>query len=237
MAFKVNEFKGAIKNPAQAHRFEMFVYPPAGMGGYKSPYGETYKDLRYKIEATELPGRSVRAIDHSHYGPIQKVATGVQYQDFTASVIVSEDLREVRMFNHWLDLIVGDHRVREGNSSARYFDVNFFDNYKSRIQIQQFSADGMLMSFVEMLDAYPILISPVALSWASQEIIKLNVTFTYRYFIDRTNEGNVPTRRIVDQFDQVDLRRVAQGITQRDNEIINPGARSLSGLADGDAAA
>ena len=64
--------------------------------------------------------------------------------------------------------------------------VGYYDEYANRrIEIRTFDEGGRRRSKHLFTEAYPIGIAPVALSWADESIIRLNVTFAYRdYRID-----------------------------------------------------
>ena len=180
MAFRVEEFRASFNKPARTNSFEVLILPK---NIDTPPY--RFDDLRFRIESTELPGRATTAIDHSYYGPVQKLAGGAVYTDLTMTVLLSEDYKEAEYFYTWTDTIVGNHRRNPrfaGPASSRGFNVNYLDNYTNNVIIRVFNELGSVKRTVTLVDAYPTLTSPVNLSWNNNEIARMNVTMTFRYW-------------------------------------------------------
>lgn len=180
MSFHVTEFTANFTRPAKLNNFEVVISGPQELG--------RNEELRFKIENAEFPGRTVNAVDHSHYGPIQKVATGSVYADTQFSVLLSDDYNEAEYFNRWMDIIMGNHRNSFGGagpSTSQTFNVAYFRDYAKIATIRGFDEQGTLKREVSLIDCYPILVSPVNLNWNSNEIARLNVTMHYRYWKDQ----------------------------------------------------
>lgn len=178
MGFNVNEFKANYNFPARADKFEMLITSPLALNGTTNPIG-----LNLKIEATELPGRSAMTSDHKHYGAVRKIPYNVNYLDLSATVLVSEDYREVEYFNAWQDLVVGSHR-NYNVAYSDFFNVGYYDDFVSpSVQIRVFDQNNPTPRKVyELVEAYPLTVNPISLAWASQDVVKLQVQFAYRYY-------------------------------------------------------
>ena len=181
MAFSPSQMVANFKEPAKAHNFEVAITSPI-----YSPYQDG--EMRFKCESIEFPGRSAITTDYRLYGTLQKVAYNTIYQDLTMSVLVSSDYNEVEYFNGWFDKVVGSHRTNNfeapGPTSSLGFDVNYYDEYKSFVNILAYDQTGNVVRNCKLLDAYPLIVNPIALNWNSNEIVRLNVTMTYRYWKD-----------------------------------------------------
>ena len=151
--------------------------------------------MAFRIEATELPGRSVQTIDDRYHGVVRKIGYNAQYMEIGIGVICSEDLREKEFFDVWQDIIVGTHR--SGGLEARYdnqFNVGYYDDYICSVDIIQFNRQTQNPIYtIKLEEAYPLSVSPMAVSWSDSEIHKLSVQFAYRYYTH--NLTNVPTRQ------------------------------------------
>tara|TARA_B100002019_G_scaffold292221_1_gene314676 strand:- start:228 stop:968 length:741 start_codon:yes stop_codon:yes gene_type:complete len=181
MVFSPEQFKSNLQAPAKTSNFEVRVTSPV-----YSTFAE--RDMSFKIESVEFPGRSAATADYRLYGTLQKVAYNTIYQDLTMSVIVSSDYKEVEYWNGWFDEVVGTHRTNNytasGAASSFGFDVNYLNDYASKVNIVAFDDYGNETRNCELIDAYPIIVNPIALNWNSTEIVRLNVTMTYRYWKD-----------------------------------------------------
>ncbi len=194
---------------AKTSHFE--VYVNAGNVGGDS---KVERDLAFRIESVDLPGRNLLFTDHKfgNIGPINKIPNGGQtYTDVTMSIICSEDLREKEYFEWWQEQMV-NHGAFEGKpftdnsgtlkiaktpqqlelaaDEAEFHDnnvlspwhVRYFNHYVGSVDIRQYGAAGDLRSVHTLREAYPIFIAPIAMNWADDNVIKLQVTFAYRNY-------------------------------------------------------
>ena len=182
MTFNVNNLVSSINKTgvAKSSHFEVQITGVGDTGDEEL--------LMARADTAEIPGRSLMTADHKflNYGPMSKVPYGGQvYTDLTISFIVSEDLREKEYFEYWQDRIVNTGAFDEGGG-GRYvmskFNTKYFDEYLGTIVVRQYGSSGDLRSIYTLQEAYPLIINPITLSWGSDEITKLSVTFTYRNY-------------------------------------------------------
>jgi len=131
-------------------------------------------EMMFRADAAELPGRTISTNDYRIYGPIRKIAYAATYTDTTVSILCSRDLREKHYFEGWHDRIV--------NSKGKSHNLGYYDDYaKNRnLEVRTFDETGTLTTRHIFNEAYPIGVAPIAVSWASDDLIKLNVTFAFR---------------------------------------------------------
>ena len=110
----ISDFKSQMTTPAMTTQFDVVINLPQAVRSYILENFEDGIDvdraiegLRFKIEAAELPGRSIATSDHKFYGPINKIPYSSTYIDTTFTVINSLDYAETRVFQLWQDYIVG----------------------------------------------------------------------------------------------------------------------------------
>ena len=201
MPFNVNDIVSSINTSgiAKASHFDIFIH---GAGD-----AETERDMQYRADATELPGRGISTVEHSfnNYGPINKVAYGQTYGDISVSFLLSEDIREKEYFEIWQDQMVntgafnpsGNARTRAVNNS---FNVRYFDNYARTIVIRQYGSTGELRSIHTLNEAYPIVINPIAMAWGEEAPLRMNVTFAYKNYTCVFNKQNQSSKGIGGSF-------------------------------------
>lgn len=197
MSFNVNTFKSNLSGDAsngvskQSH-YEMYLFTPQNIllsdNGRKSS-GEV---LRFKIEQTELPGRSIITSDYKQhgFGLTSKIGYGVIYPDISVTMVCDKQLNEKRLFHSWQSMIVGNHSRQQ---DVKYFSsIGYYNNYVSGIVIVQYDQEGNPTYTLGLQEAYPIIINSLPLSWGSEELHRLTVQFTYKYFqeIDEPALGN-----------------------------------------------
>jgi hypothetical protein len=163
---------------ADSSHFEVWLFGPDTLGE---------RDMQYRADTVELPGRSISTIDHkfTNYGPISKVAYQQSYSPASITFLLSEDLREKDYFETWQNAMIDTGAYEAWGAQKRTkskFNVKYFDEYNGRVEIRQFGADGGIRTIHVLQEAYPISISPTAMSWENSAPAKLSVSFTYKNY-------------------------------------------------------
>jgi len=187
MTFNINRFTAAINSTgaARADFFEVrFTGLPPGLGDRDT------EKLSLRAEQVTVPQRAVTPIEYRDYGVPYKIGGIPNYIEIDMTFILSDDLQEREFFMAWQDLITGQHRRQNGISRGKEFDIGYFDDYKcSGIEILHYTGklDDKLPSHkIKLIDAYPLNVATLSRAWAQPEILKQQVTFTYRYFTEET---------------------------------------------------
>ena len=136
-------------------------------------------------EATELPGRGFDISEIRYYGPSQFIPRNSKYSDsHNLTFICRQDSYERQLFDDWLEII---------NPSNNY-DFNYPNQYYSQIdvyQLAEFANTGRAGLATEpravyqwsLQKAWPMAVNPQPVTWGSQDILKLEVTFAFRNWI------------------------------------------------------
>jgi len=187
MAFNVNTFKSNLTGDtsngvAKQSHYEMFLFTPPGIllsDNGKKASGDI---LRFKIEQTELPGRSIVTSDYKEhgFGLTSKIGYGVVYPDVTVTMICDKQLNEKRLFTAWQSMIVGNHSRQQ--DVKYYSSIGYYQNYVSGAVIVQYDPEGNPTYTMGLQEAYPIIVNSMPLNWGSEELHKLTVQFTYKHF-------------------------------------------------------
>lgn len=194
----IADFKSNMATPAMTTQFDVLISLPAEVEAYirrdvpqiAEELIGSQRAMRFKIEAAELPGRSIQTVEHKHYGPVRKVAYGSTYIDTTFTVVNSSDYRETRLFQYWQDYIIGRHRITgdtKPRDAGELFNTNYHNNYSSgSVIINAYDLINRKMKSVSLIEAYPLTVSPIQMNWSGDNIAKTQVTMTYRYTQDLT---------------------------------------------------
>ncbi len=186
MTFKISEFRSQVGAIARPNLFSVKIKSiPAGIS-QSARTNFTINDLKnfeFRCEATEMPGRTVATIDdNSPGGPSVKLPYDMTYNDLNLTIICSEDMKERRVFEFWMDQTVLPY-----NDSYSYGGlVRYYDKYAygSKFEISQLNASGTALAKYVLFDAFPIAISPMNLTWEeSNTYQRFTVTLTYRYHV------------------------------------------------------
>ena len=153
--------------------------------------------LSLRAESVTVPQRAITPIEYKDYGAPFKIGSTANYVEIDMTFILSSDMRERNFFLAWQDVIAGNHRLQSGNARGSSFDLGYFDEYKcDGIEIIHYEGGKEIApSYITQLrDAYPLNVGVVTRSWASAEILKQSVTFTYRYFSEKPSGIATPVR-------------------------------------------
>ena len=167
MAGSIADFKSSFTSDlARASRFDVTITPPLTLF---SNVAMTPKQLSYRCEVSQLPGRTFATAERKTYGPIEKLPYITTYNDIDLTFLIDGDMGIKYFFDAWLNLV--------NPQSTNNF--NYKSDYATSVIINQYGVDNKLIYTAELFDAYPISINQLDLDWASDAPHKLTVTFAY----------------------------------------------------------
>ena len=181
MAFNINQFNADIasKGVSKESDFEVKIYFPQSLGGLDS-------DLTLRAEQAVIPGRSAQSIDDARdvVGPPRKIGYTAIYLPVTITFLCDEELRIKEKMEKWMDIITGNHRVapRSLFTGTTPFNPGYYSDYIGTIEIVKMNQTGTRAITTRLLEAYPLSIALLNLSWESSSLHKLQVEFQYRYY-------------------------------------------------------
>ncbi len=132
--------------------------------------------LGMQCEQAELPGVSLLTADAKVYGPTYKVPYQKQFNDMNMTFICTNDFYEKKLFDKWIECIMppdtNNLRYAKGSNSRYLTDITViqFDEF-----IKQIYA-------VKLIDAFPVSVSSMPLSWSDDGAHRLTVSFSYQSF-------------------------------------------------------
>ena len=237
MTFSVNEFSSQLnrRSVAKQSNFDAFITFPARMA-FPVGTASAVNQLRFRVDSAELPGRSIQTTQGKPYGNglTHKFGYDVTYPEVTVSIICGDDLAEKSLFTAWQSLVIGKHATNA--PYQRNMRIGYYSDYVSQVEINQYTEQGDLAYSVTLVEAFPVIVNSMPLSWASEEVHRLTVQFTYLHFVENTtppsqsspapfiNDLGVPVRTEIRNFaDNLDVRAVNQGLNGRVNGGINVG--------------
>ena len=169
MAGNINEFKSSFRTDlARNNKFDVNIPIPLTL----IPYIKSTRNLVYRCENAQLPGRTFATAEQKTYGPIEKVPYLTTYTDLDLTFIVDDDMNQKVFFDAWLNYI---------NPMYNY-NHRYKGDYSTAITINQYDVKNQLSYSVTLFDAYPISVNQLDLDWSSEAHHKLVVTFAYTYW-------------------------------------------------------
>jgi hypothetical protein len=167
MAGSISEFKSTFtKDLARANRFDVNIPIPLTL----IPYIKSAKNLVYRCENANLPGRSLMTTEQKiGSNPIEKYPYMTAYNDIDLTFIVDGDMNQKIFFDAWLNYI---------NPSYNY-NFRYKSDYATVITINQYDVTNQVSYSINLYDAYPVSMNQLDLDWSSDSPHKLSVTFAY----------------------------------------------------------
>lgn len=129
------------------------------------------RGLSYSVEQTELPGKSLTTTEVKYNGDFYKIPYGVIYGVHPFTFRVSRDSFEKNVIDDWM-LNIYDSETHT---------VNYFNDYTSRIIIEQLDSNDRVVHSVVLIDAFPIISNAINLDQGENNTYeRLMVQFAYR---------------------------------------------------------
>ena len=214
--FGVFRGKGGFSRPS---RYEVILVPPAGTNSnlFSSQMQEfrgddTIKQTSLACESISFPGRNIDTTEDTNiYGPVRNIATGFSYADITATFRCSRDMREKRYFETWQKL----------SYNPATWSMQYYEDYVGAVQIFQLDDNDERTYGVELIEAFPKTIEAQQLDYSStDQINKLNVTFSYRWWKSLADEANLP-QPLQDRINQILASAIETQITENIPKVLS----------------
>ena len=203
MAFNVSDFNSEISKTGIAtpsHFDGVIMSGPAATGtaGRRGTSILTFfglnQGMRFRIEALNMPGRTLTTLDQQYHGPVRAIPYRFTVQPVTITVILSRDMRERELFMRWQDYFVGHYRTNYNvTNTPGMFDTKYYDDCIGEMHIRQYGypvgtskkdGDPVVQNVIKLIECYPLSVNDIALSWSDEGYSKLQVEMKYRYAIE-----------------------------------------------------
>lgn len=204
------EIKQKLLRPSLTSHFQCWFNPPGEVRNGKA--GQYYLDSGQLISLlcseASLPGSSIitNEINDDYTGVTERLGYRRQYDDRSDFTFYVDHGRQngsyniIMFFEEWMRYAMGE--TNYAPDSNYHYRVNFPDGktgdfgtgYRTNIFINKFERDfaGNYLEYV-FVQAYPISITSMPISYDSSEILKCTVSFTYnRYIVTRKQNSSQP---------------------------------------------
>lgn len=166
---------GRLGGYARSCRFAVRIDPVNQTSSRLPP-----NDLIYMCDAAEFPGRGFGLTEVRYYGPSMSLPNNSEYQPANFSFLCRVGGTEREFFDNWMETI----------NPTTNFNYEYASNYYSTVTIYQLGEIGTNAAPISyswrLIRAYPILVAPQQVTWADTDVLRLQVSFTYKYW-DRPN--------------------------------------------------
>jgi hypothetical protein len=174
LSFFTELSKGGV---ASAATFEVMINAPNGNRDQE-------RDLLFRCSSVDLPGKGIQVKESITYGAPHPVAITGTGNSCEIEIILSENLVERDYILKWQDKILGNHR--NGKLSGNMWDIGYYKDYVRNLDIYKINDLDEIVHETRLIDAFPSTVGTLQMSWdQGSAILRLPVTFTYRYFTDK----------------------------------------------------
>ena len=133
-------------------------------------------DLIYMCESVEFPGRGFDVTQIRYYGPSQVMPNNTMYNTAALQFLCRTNSVERAFFDDWMEYI----------NPTTNFNFQYPDNYYASIDIYQLAEygdkDAKATYGWRLHKAWPTLVTPQQVTWADNDILRLQITFAYKYW-------------------------------------------------------
>jgi len=155
-------------------------------------------DIGMYCNEASLPGNSFATTEMTtdFPGVSQKFPYRKIYNDLQLTFYVDSSYKVIRFFESWMSYIASPYgngsAIHEENGQRGSFRFNYPSAYKCNFYIAKFNKDEGLYDKISyrFINAFPIDITSMPVSYDSSDILKCSVSFSYdRYVFDRVGSA------------------------------------------------
>jgi hypothetical protein len=204
----VSDLKATILNPALTSHFQCWFNPPDPVRRWvqkriSAGIGNGYDDELISLSCSEasLPGSSLATheINNDFTGVTERHVYRRQYDDrVDFTFYIDHDYNVLQFFENWMSYIVGEEFAQGIENNNFSYRVQFPEDYKTQIYVKKFEKDytGRVLQY-RFLNAYPISINSMPISYESSQLLKCTVSFNYSRYIMGGGENIVPPKESI----------------------------------------
>jgi hypothetical protein len=167
MGKTLDNFKSQMTSFARPNLFEVMIMPPVGDKN-------NIQRMNIACHTCNVPGKTILTTDKDMpQAGYKSIAYQKTYEDVTMQFYLHADMKELKVFQDWTDLMI----------KPATNHVGYYDRYKSDVRIINLDRQQKKTLTTTLYEAYPKTITALDLSYGSNdEIMSISVTFTYRYY-------------------------------------------------------
>ena len=164
-----------------------------GNGSFSPPQQYIRGDnniLTYLCNSASIPGVTIQTtmVNRNAVGPNEPFPSTPLYDDMQLQFLVDGSGKVLQFWTKWMQNII-NFNTGYGNDNAtsqrgaNVWEVFYKEDYATDIEIIFLNDLGTSLIDVKLIDAFPIAMSPIALSWDSNDqVAVLPITLKYNYW-------------------------------------------------------
>jgi hypothetical protein len=212
----LNDFIASIATDGLAfnNRFSvMFSLPPtliAAKSGYNWT-GHLPTVLMY-CDSVTLPGLNISTTQARTYGELREMPYERLYDNINLTFYVDNSMDSKSLFDTWINSIQ--------DPATRQF--NYYNEYITDMEIFVHDKDDEEIYRVKLFECYPKSISPIQMDYSSKDVMKLQVSINYRYWLAGSAISDANNGLIINGREILDSDGAQPNDSQYDDNIDRP---------------
>jgi hypothetical protein len=165
----IDEFKARMSSFARPNLFEVTVFAkPDNINK------TLHERLKFSCYQATIPGMNIATTDKD--AGYRSIAYQKIYEDVTLGFYVHGDMKELKVFQDWMKLMINPINNH----------VGYYKHYISTVEIKNLNRQEEKVLTTTLFDAYPKTLESVELnSGANDDVMRVNVVFTYRHYTQK----------------------------------------------------
>ncbi len=196
--YKVSEIKQKLMRPAQTSVYAVNITTNGGATDLASQRGVSktkhHEMINLACCEASLPGSSLATheVNNDYHGSTEKMVYRRIYDDtIDLTFYVDYEYAVIKYFQSWMNHIVGEGGYFSSNDyrdNETFYRMTYPDSYKSSIHLVKFEKDISKNSSrptleYEFIQAFPINMVSVPVSYDASDLLKLTVSFAYTRYV------------------------------------------------------
>ena len=157
---------------ARTNRYSVILTPPADLS-LAGGNGNSSQFLLLFCDQAQVPGLNISTTQNRTFGEFREVPYEKLFGDVQLSFYVDNGMTVKNLFDEWMGLIQ--------NPYTRNF--NYYRNYITDMTINIEDVEDRKRYEVKLFECYPKTISPIQMDYAAKDVMKIQVTMQYKYWL------------------------------------------------------
>jgi hypothetical protein len=181
----ISNFITEVKRRGLARTNRYTVHIPFPISGQWAVGRDTAEITNLLCDSVSLPGINIATTPQRFYGEIRELPYEKAFDPVTMTFYVDSQMDVKTAFDKWMALIIDPFNRT----------IGYYEDYVRDIEIRVENIDGSQPIMIKLFEAYPKTVGSIQLDSGNKDVMKLSVTWQYKYWIS-TQLGSpaIPTR-------------------------------------------
>lgn len=181
----ISNFITEVKNRGLARSNRYTVHIPFPISGEWAIDRDTAQVTSLLCDSVSLPGINVATTPQRFYGEVRELPYEKAFDPVTMTFYVDSKMQVKTAFDRWMAIIV--HPTNR--------TIGYYEDYVRDIEIRVENVDGSQPMMVKLFEAYPKTVGTIQLDAGNKEVMKLSVTWQYKYWYStQIDTSSIPMR-------------------------------------------